>query len=189
MNKQALRQLYKTKRTELPDRDRLRFDDLMLIQFQQFDFSGVQTVLSYWPIAGQAEPTTHIFSAYLRHMVPGLVLSYPVTETATGIMTALAIHEDTVYHTNTWGITEPKEGMVLDPQEIDLVLVPMLVCDQKGYRVGYGKGYYDRYLANCREDIVKIGLSYFEPIDQITDTGHFDVPLSYCITPQHCYEF
>ena len=104
-------------------------------------------------------------------------------------MTAVAIHEDTVYQTNQWGITEPKEGRVLEPQQIDLVFVPLLVCDKDGYRVGYGKGFYDRYLPNCREDIVKIGFSYFEPIEKITDTDQFDVPLTYCITPQHIYEF
>jgi 5-formyltetrahydrofolate cyclo-ligase len=65
----------------------------------------------------------------------------------------------------------------------------MLICDTKGYRVGYGKGFYDRYLAHCRKDVVKIGFSYFDPVEKITDTDQFDVPLTYCITPQHIYEF
>lgn len=189
MNKETLRQIYKEKRASLDPRSRLRFDDLLLLQFQQFDFSGIYTVLSYWPLSGQAEPNTHLFSGYLRHMVPNLVLAYPLTNTRTCEMTAIAINEDTVYKTNTLGITEPKEGEILQPEEIDLVLVPLLVCDTQGYRVGYGKGYYDRFLALCREDIVKIGFSYFDPIEQISDTGHFDVPLSYCITPQQTYEF
>lgn len=189
MNKAALRQLYKTKRTGIPGKERLRMDDLILLQFQQFDYSGIRTVLSYWPISEQAEPNTLLFSGYLRHMLPGMVLAYPLTDTASGNMTAIAIREDTVYRTNHLGITEPKEGMVLKPGEIDLVLVPMLICDKQGYRVGYGKGYYDKYLACCRKDLVKIGFSYFEPVDKITDTAHFDVPLSYCITPQQTYEF
>ena len=189
MNKQALRQEYKTKRAAIHEKERLRLDDLLLLHFQQFDYAAVQTALSYWAIAGQAEPNTHLFSGYLRHMLPELVLAYPLTDTTSLQMTALAITEDTIYHTNTWGITEPKEGRVLQPQEIDLVFVPLLVCDKEGYRVGYGKGFYDRYLANCREDIVKIGFAYFEPIEKITDTDQFDVPLTYCITPQHIYEF
>jgi 5-formyltetrahydrofolate cyclo-ligase len=122
-------------------------------------------------------------------MIPGLTLAYPLTENTNCQITALAIHEDTVYHTNAWGITEPKEGRVIEPEQIDLILVPLLVCDKFGYRVGFGKGFYDRYLALCRKDVVKIGFSYFDPIDKIADTGQFDVPLTYCITPQHTYEF
>jgi len=189
MTKQELREQYKTKRTRLDSRERLELDDLLLLQFQQFNYSGVRSVLTYWPIAEHAEPNTLLFTAYLRHMIPGLVIAYPIMDTAALQMTALAIHEDTVYHTNPWGITEPKEGVVIDPCDIDMVFVPLLVCDKQGYRVGYGKGFYDRYLVHCNKEIVKIGFSYFEPVEKITDTGHFDVPLTYCITPQKTYEF
>ncbi|MES2329738.1 MAG: 5-formyltetrahydrofolate cyclo-ligase [Bacteroidota bacterium] len=189
MNKQELRQLYQVKRAEIHSKERLRMDDLLLLQFQQFDYADVQTVLTYWPLANKAEPNTHLFSGYLRHMLPGMLLAYPLTDPSTLEMTALAIHEDTIYHTNAWGITEPKEGEVIDPTQIDLIFVPLLAYDTKGYRVGFGKGFYDRYLARCREDIVKIGFSYFGPVDEIADTDQFDVPLTYCITPQQTYEF
>ena len=189
MNKQELRKLYRNKRSIIDPRKRLQLDDLLLIQFQQFDYSGAQTLLTYWPLSNQSEPNMHLFSGYLRHMVPGLTIAYPLIHSADYGMTAISIHEETVYHTNQWGITEPKEGTVIDPQQIDLVFVPLLAYDKEGYRVGYGKGFYDRFLALCREDIVKIGFSYFGPVDKITDTDHFDVPLTYCITPQQTYEF
>ena len=67
--------------------------------------------------------------------------------------------------------------------KIDLVLIPLLCFDKKGYRVGYGKGYYDRFLAECRPDVMKIGLSIFEPVDEISDVDEFDVKMDYCITP------
>lgn len=189
MTKEALRQLYRSKRAELHSADRLRLDDLMLLRFQQFDFTSIETLLTYWPMHGQAEPNTHLFSGYLRHMVPGIAIAYPVTDNNSLTITALAVNEDTVYHTNKWGITEPKEGYVLLPEQIDLVLVPLLAFDTRGYRVGYGKGFYDRFLSGCRKDVISIGFSYFEPVDKISDTGQFDVPLSYCITPQKTYEF
>ena len=189
MTKQELRQVYKNKRTQIQSNEKLLLDDLLLLKFQQYNYAGIYTVLSYWPIPDQSEPNTLLFSAYLRHMIPGLILAYPLTDTASCQMTALGIHEDTVYHTSPWGITEPKEGVVLKPEQVDMVFVPLLVCDIQGYRVGYGKGFYDRYLANCRKDVVKIGFSYFEPIEKITDTDQFDVPLTYCITPQNAYEF
>jgi 5-formyltetrahydrofolate cyclo-ligase len=189
MTKQELRQLYKSKRRELDSRERLRYDDLLLLQFQQFDYGAVQTVLAYWPMSEAVEPNTHLFSGYLRHMLPGLQLAYPKADRQQHAIDALVINEDTVYQTNEWGITEPKQGQPIAPQEIDLVFVPMLVCDKQGNRVGYGKGFYDRFLAQCREDVVKIGFSYFEPVDEITDTADFDVPLTYCITPSATYEF
>lgn len=189
MNKQILRQLYKSQRMNLPEHERTRLDDLMLIGFQQFNYSSVKTVLSYWPINSYSEPNTHLFSGYLKQMIPKLIVGYPFAETQTSGITALATNEHSVYHTNQWGITEPKEGSILEPLTIDLVFVPLLVCDKAGYRVGYGKGYYDRFLAKCRKNVVKIGFSYFDPVEKITDTNQFDVPLTHCITPQHIYEF
>ena len=189
MTKQELRKIYKAKRGGILAKQRLRLDHLLLLEFQKLNYSSIRTVLTYWPIATQAEPNTHLFSRYLRHMVPGITTAYPVSDTTNIRMDALAIHEDTIYHANQWGITEPKEGVLVPPEQIDLIFVPLLAFDKQGYRIGFGKGYYDRYLAQCREDIVKIGFSYFDPVDKITDTDQFDVPLTYCITPQHTYEF
>ncbi len=70
-----------------------------------------------------------------------------------------------------------------------MALIPLYAFDKNGYRVGYGKGYYDRYLKRCSEDLIAVGLSYFEPVDIINDTNQFDVPLSFCITPHTVYEF
>lgn len=189
MTKQELRKTYKAKRLALSSKERLKLDDLLLLQFQQFNYADVRTILTYWPLSKQAEPNTHLFSGYLRHIVHGLKIAYPVSDPHQFAIQALQIDEDTVYHTNEWGITEPKTGTVIDATSIDLVLVPMLTCDKDGYRVGYGKGFYDRYLTQCRKDVVKMGLSYFEPVEHITDRDQFDVPLSFCITPHHIYEF
>jgi 5-formyltetrahydrofolate cyclo-ligase len=48
-----------------------------------------------------------------------------------------------------WGIREPHpDSPLLDPKQADLVLVPALACDYQGYRLGYGSGYYDRFLSD-----------------------------------------
>jgi 5-formyltetrahydrofolate cyclo-ligase len=65
----------------------------------------------------------------------------------------------------------------------------MLAFDKQGYRVGYGKGFYDRYLKRCQPDVMKVGFSFFPPVDQIEDINANDVPLSYCITPHQIYAF
>jgi len=136
MNKQALRELYKNKRQELPSKTRLQFDDLMLIQFQKFDFSAIKSLLTYWPMPNQAEPNTHLFSGYLRHMVPGLSISYPVMDPDAHQFTAHQIDENTVYKPGKFGVLEPDAPNPVDPATIDLVFVPLLVADTEGYRVG-----------------------------------------------------
>jgi 5-formyltetrahydrofolate cyclo-ligase len=104
-------------------------------------------------------------------------------------MEAVSCHADTIFEANAINILEPLENEIIHPGDIDLVLIPMLVCDVNGNRVGYGKGYYDRYLSRCRKDCIKVGVSYFEPIDIIEDANSFDIPLNFCITPQQAYVF
>jgi 5-formyltetrahydrofolate cyclo-ligase len=190
MTKQALRKQYKQQRLAISSKEKLKLDDLMLLQFQQLYFDeAVHTLLTYWPMANMNEPNMHLYSSYLRHSIPNLQMAYPVADFETGNMQAWLINEDTIYTTNEYGITEPKIGSLIEASAIDIVFVPLLVCDEQGYRVGYGKGFYDKYLAKCKEEAVFIGFSYFEPVYKIEDAHQFDVPLNYCITPQQVYEF
>lgn len=188
MLKADLRAQYSNKRNELHGADQLKLDDLLLIQFQQINFEGIQTVLTYWPMANKSEPNTHLFNGYLRHIIPQLQLAYPVIQNQEK-MQAILVDEDTLYQTNQWGITEPKAGDAIQLCEIDLVLVPLLVFDESGYRVGFGKGYYDRFLAKKEQHTTLIGFSYFDPIPLISDTHEFDIPLHLGITPKRIYEF
>ena len=189
MTKAELRQLYKQKRSAISTKEKLKLDDLMLIQFQKLSFSDVYVLLTYWPFTKYAEPNTHLYSGYLRHSVPGLTITYPVINNSNFTMQAFSIDEETVYKQNEYGIHEPDDGELINPIDIDIVFVPMLVCDAQGYRVGYGKGYYDRFLANCKADVICIGFNYFNPVDEVTDKQPFDIPLNYCITPESVYEF
>ena len=90
---------------------------------------------------------------------------------------------------NRWKIPEPVSGIKIDPQQLDLVFVPLLGCDTFGNRVGYGKGFYDKFLANCKKDVIKVGLSFFPPDKDILEVEDFDIALDYCITPKAIYTF
>src|SRR5690606_33484872 len=83
----------------------------------------------------------------------------------------------------------PKEFHLVDSKEIDVVFLPMLICDKAGNRVGYGGGFYDRFLKGCRQDAIKIGLNFFSPIDEISDVFESDVPLDYCVTGDEIVSF
>ena len=189
MTKAALRSIYKDKRKELSDTDRLKLDDLVLIQFQRLQLPAIQTLLSYWPIATHHEVNTLPITDFVQFRVPGLMLAYPRTNYEKVSMQAVLVHEETAFTTNQYGITEPEEGQMLQPEELDVVFVPLLVYDERGYRVGYGKGFYDRYLQACKEDVIKIGFSYFAPEPLISDVNEFDIPLNFVITPERIYEF
>lgn len=189
MTKKELRTTYRQKRTAISDTEKMKLDDLLLIQFQRLAFEDIHVLLSYMPMQHTAEPDTQLCTRYLRHSLPGLQVAYPVIGFAAGTMQAVLTQEGTLFVKNAYNILEPPGGQPVAPQEIDVVFVPLLICDQQGQRVGYGKGYYDRYLYLCRSDVIKVGFSYFEPVESIDDIHRFDIPLNYCITPQHIYEF
>jgi 5-formyltetrahydrofolate cyclo-ligase len=187
MTKTALRKIYKEKRLAITAKDKLKWDDLMLIQLQKFNFGNAASLFTYWPMVH--EPNVQLYTAYLKHSIIDLQIVYPVTDFNTTTMSAFAVNDDTLFTENNYGLTEPTNGQLIAPSSIDIVFVPLLVCDTAGFRVGFGKGFYDKYLAQCRKDIIKIGFNYFEPIEKIIDTNKFDIPLNYCITPQRIYEF
>lgn len=97
--------------------------------------------------------------------------------------------DNTVLKLNGLNIPEPLDGIQIDEKKIDVVFVPLLAYDKKGYRVGYGKGYYDSFLTKCRPDVIKVGLSFFEPEELIEDIEAHDIPLNYCVTPGKAYTF
>jgi len=189
MTKNHLRTIYKNKRNALSEGEKLKLDDLLLIQFQKFDLFKIKNLLTYWPIENHNEPNVELMARFLRLMIPEIEIAYPIINADDHTMQAILANEKTHFKTNHWGITEPDGNIEIPALNLDLIFVPLLTFDQNGYRVGYGKGYYDRFLVNCKTDSVKIGFSYFEPVDQISDTNQFDVPLNYCITPQKIYEF
>ena len=96
---------------------------------------------------------------------------------------------DTRFSVNSMGITEPEGGVLLEVKAIDVVFVPLLAFDQKGQRVGYGKGYYDRFLDQCRNDVITVGLSFFDPERLITDSVPSDVPLHFVVNPYEVFDF
>jgi 5-formyltetrahydrofolate cyclo-ligase len=189
MTKSALRSIYKDKRNALSASDRMKLDDLVLIQFQRLQLPEVQTLLSYMPIPSHHEVDTVPLAEFLQFRMPWLQLAYPRIHYNEVSMEAVLVTDATEFADNHYGIAEPQGEIILQPQELDIVFVPLLVYDVKGYRVGYGKGFYDRYLKLCRQDVIKIGFSYFEPEPLISDINEFDIPLNFAITPERIYEF
>ena len=189
MLKKEARELFRKKRNELSPSELSRLDDLLLIQFQSVQLPFLETIFTFWPIVENNEPNTHLLVEFLRFRNPELRIAYPVADFSSMTMSAIAVDIDTAFTRKELNIFEPEEGIAVNPADIDLVMVPLLIVDTSGYRVGYGRGFYDKFLKECRPDCLKVGFSYFEPIQRIEDRGDFDVPLNLCITPQNVYVF
>ncbi len=189
MLKKEARKIYKQKRNEISPVQREKWNDLLLIQFQKISLPFIDVVFSYKAMEEYSEIDTTNIIRYLGFSNPDLKNAYPVCNFNNYTMKAVVAGSDDDFIVNRFGTLEPSGNTVLNAADIDLVLVPLLCFDKNGYRVGYGKGFYDKFLAGCRAGALKIGLSYFEAIDTITDRNEFDVPLDYCVTPERVYRF
>ena len=112
-----------------------------------------------------------------------------VTHTSENKLTHYELLSSTPLRENKWGTKEPHSAREVDVSKIDRVLIPLLAYDKKGNRIGYGKGYYDRFLKSCRKDVEKIGVSFFPPEKQIDDIHEADIPLDFCVTPTKLHDF
>ena len=86
-------------------------------------------------------------------------------------------------------ITEPIDPVWEKNNIINIVITPLLAFDPKGYRVGYGKGFYDRFFASLHKDAQRIGISLFQPCKGIDNIDEHDIPLTHCVTPNKTYYF
>ncbi|MEP7142172.1 MAG: 5-formyltetrahydrofolate cyclo-ligase [Ferruginibacter sp.] len=191
MKKEDIRALYKEKRVALPLHQKAKLDDLLLIQFQRLSIDIPSLLMTYSPIKTLNEFDPQTITDYCYFKNPGQQLFYPVMVDGKRHpeIISVIVDDETTFKVNKYGIEEPVDGVDMYRTEIDLVIVPLLYFDKKGNRVGYGKGYYDRFLKQCRKDCIKIGFSYFDPVDLVDDINKFDVKLNYGITPDAIYQW
>jgi len=187
--KKQIRKTFLTARANLSMQEMHQYLAIMLAHFQQLPLADINCVLSYLPLTEKGEPTPQYFEELLDENFTGYQLCFPKTNFEDYSMEAIADDENLELITGKYGITEPFNGKIIAPERIDLIFVPLVAFDIKGFRVGYGKGFYDRFIPRCRKNVLTIGLSFFPPVDEIADVNEFDIPLKYCITPQQLYEF
>ena len=151
---------------------------------------------TFLPIVRQNEVDTWPIIHRIWREFPEIIIAISVTDPVSQTLTHYELTPETVLAENRWGILEPlsseqprSDVSAVSSKQLDVVLVPLLAFDRHGHRVGYGGGYYDRFLAECRPDCLKIGLSLFEPVELIKDIEETDVPLDACITPEQVFTF
>jgi 5-formyltetrahydrofolate cyclo-ligase len=187
--KQELRKLYLSKRMGLAPEAYAMANSGLLAQFQQINFDGIKYISLFLPMLERREPDTFLMIDWLKQDHPSIKLAFPKSNFATSSMEHFLDDAELEIDSNDYGMPEPVTGNVIDTEKIDMVIVPLLAFDEKGYRVGYGKGFYDRFMAQCKPGTQFIGLSFFEPVDNIEDIHQYDIALHQCIVPSKLWIF
>lgn len=187
MNKKELRIKYKELRQKL---------SLEEIEEKSLAVANQLLKLNIWdntyfhiflPIEEHKEVNTEYILHILQAKDKEIVISRSNFETTS--MQHFLLTDNTKIKRNKYNIPEPINGLNVPSDMIDVVFVPLLTYDKHGNRVGYGKGFYDKFLSECKPDVVKIGLSFFEPEELIEDTFENDIKLDFCVNIKRIYAF
>jgi 5-formyltetrahydrofolate cyclo-ligase len=185
-SKHNLRQEAKTQRKGLSD-DELEYCSIQIAKQVNTCFSFRDKQIScFLSMEAQREVRTE---SILKQLAMHNQLFVPVSNFLDDSMQLVPFEPGDILVLNSYHIPEPiHKKNPIDPIELDVIFIPLLQADVQGNRLGYGKGFYDRYLALCRPDVIKIGLNFFEPIPAIP-AEKTDISLDYLITPNRVYEF
>lgn len=186
MTKSEIRKLYLEKRKTLSQ------DEVFLLSEKIFE-----NFMSYFkPVSGQK---IHIFlpiekfneirtDFFIEKFFKGNIRVF-VPKVIHGNLIAVEIFHDSQFTQNSWGISEPLSNEDSGEKEFDFVITPLLYCDHQGNRVGYGKGFYDKFFSELNSTTKKIGINYFNPLEVIDDVDSFDIALDYLVTPTEMLSF
>jgi len=187
MNKAELRKIYQAKRAQLSkeqvEAGSKRICDLL---FKKFKFGEVSSVHIFLPIETKNEVNTNFIISRLWDKFPSVKVVVP--KIADLAIESFVLTPETKLFKNSLGVPEPLNGAPFSHPQIDFVLLPLLAFDKSGNRIGYGKGFYDRFLTTCKPHVTKVGLSLFEAEESI-EPDAFDVPMNFCMTPEKFYSF
>jgi len=186
MTKAELRKYSLARRMDLSEGELAQLNfNLYQSFFSGIDLSFTQVLHVFLPIASKREPDTWPIIDRIRREFPHIRISIPKVNSATGVFESFYFEGMQQLSTSAWGIQEPTQGTLTltPPEKIDRVLIPLLAYDQAGHRVGYGKGFYDKFLVTCRPDCIKTGLSLFHAEKKIDDTSSFDIKMDECVYP------
>jgi len=187
LDKAHLRNLVKKQRTQLSPKELQLISEKVMANLEEnFDFSKKITNL-FLPIEKFHEidlfPMIDLITAK-----GGEVCLNTADFSAQRLHTYLYENKEQI-KISPYGIPEPMYGAEVDVSKIDIIIVPLLAFNDKGYRVGYGKGFYDNYLIRCSKKCVFIGVNHFNEMNEIEDIRAQDVPLHFIVTPKKIYTF
>ena len=139
----------------------------------------------YLPIKAKAEIDTTLILTLLQGKDKQVILP----RTKGSELEHILLTDITKLKINGLGIPEPEKGIKISPEQIDVIFLPLLAWDKTGNRLGYGKGFYDNFLSQCRKNTIKVGLSFFDPVEKIIDIRSKDIQMDFCVNPEGIKKF
>lgn len=190
MDKLSIRNSAIAQRNSLSKATFWQLNDELLQQFIAFDWFKIKCVHLFLPILERREVDTFEFISFFKIQFPAIKLVVSRTDFTNNLMIPIIFDpENTVLVKNKYQIPEPLYGKQINEEEIDAVIVPLLAFDQEGHRVGYGAGFYDRFFTLCKPEVLKIGVSLFEPLASLIEINPHDIKLTHCICPKQTFFF
>ncbi len=188
MNKTDLRHLFLKKRLSLSVDDVDFFSQLICRNlFTIKPLNQKRYFHIFLPIAHNKEINTWPIINALWEMKKKVIV--PISDFKNFQMANFFLTPKTKLEENNYGIPEPIHATSAPSKNIQVVILPLLAFDNAGFRVGYGKGFYDKFL-NCLDPhVIRIGVSFFEAAENIENVEEWDEKLHFCVTPAKVYEF
>lgn len=181
-DKQSLRKEMAARRAALTQAERLAYDRRLADIFcAQAFFHDAEAVLIYLAFRSETSTDTIIETA----LQAGKLVAAPQTRRAGQIMRTFRLTNLQDVTVGEWGMREPRvvAEEPIAPEAFDLIVVPGLAFTLRGDRLGYGGGYYDRYLPLIRQDALSVGIGYeFQVIDRLP-AEPFDRRVDWLVTP------
>jgi 5-formyltetrahydrofolate cyclo-ligase len=164
-------------RNSIPPEERLRLAaGIQVNLFRLPQVSGARTILLFYSF-GSEVPTAGIIQ---RLLDAGTRVLLPFLDDRT--MDAAELRSGDALVTTTYGSKEPRGRIPIDPAEVDAVIAPGLAFDAEGYRLGYGGGHYDRYLARLRRETCRAGIAFHLQVVPGVPHGSRDQRLDFVVT-------
>jgi 5-formyltetrahydrofolate cyclo-ligase len=185
MKKSDIRKLYKEKRNQLSKNEIDSIEYSIIDKIKTLNITSKKISL-FLAIESQKEINTF---KILKELEGSNQIYASKSDFSTFEMIHFQITSNSNLAINNYGIPEPTEGNQLIESEFDIVFTPLLAFDIQGNRVGYGKGFYDRFLSKCNSNCQFIGLSLFDEFTEIEDINNEDIKLNACITPSKIIYF
>lgn len=184
MTKKELRKIYLKKRMEISEAEFSRLNQQVCNNFfAHIDLSSIRVLHTFLPIEKNREVNTWLIIDRLIREHPQIRISVPKINNQAAAIEHYYFEGKEQLENNTWEIPEPVRGLPTPVEKIDAVVVPLLAFDKLGNRLGYGRGFYDKFLAECRADCLKVGLSLFEMEEKIEGMNERDVSMNMVVTP------
>ncbi len=187
MTKKELRHKYKTLRQNLSEAKRDDYSLAIANQLLTLDIWNFTFFHIFLTIEEQKEINTDYILNILAGKDKNIIISRSNFEDYS--MAHYLLTDNTKIKKNSHNIPEPIDGIEIQTSQLEVVFIPLLAFDNVGHRIGYGKGFYDRFLAGCKPETIKVGLSFFEAEDESFEASKEDIRLDYCVTPSQVFQF